>query len=223
MLASFFDNKCCGGIPIVDISADISNESLYNAIGFACLIAIKSGLFRILLVSNKPIWIEFTNTDSICSIVNKIWSFCSCRSGSQFSVSFYFLMEALYKNTVATSIKLFIFSQRFLFDWNTIVQHFGNNCSFVFWNIGEDIPELKTDFYMDDHKNILFVSGYNVSLFSKFCSDVTVTGGSYEFLLASLHSDRYKVLSDYFYSHISSASPTPSIVSGTSSCSSSSS
>ena len=219
MVASFFDNKCSGGIPVIDVSADISNESLYNAIGFACLVAIKSGLFRILLVSNKPIWIEFTNTDSICSIVNKIWSCCAYRSGSQFLVSFYFLMDALYKNNVDTSIKFFIFSQRFLFDWNTIVMHFGNNCSFVFWNIGQDIPQLKTDFYMDDHKNILFVSGCNVALFAKFCSDITVNCGSYKFLLTSLHSDRYKSLADYFDSQSSSASPTPSIVSGTSSSS----
>ena len=222
MVASFFDNKCCTGIPIVDISADISNEYLYNAIGFACLVAIKSGLFRILLVSNRPIWIEFVNTDSICSIVNKIWSFCTCRSGSQFSVSFYFLMDAFYKNNVDTSIKFFIFSQRFLFDWNKIVMRFGNNCSFVFWNIGQDIPQLKTDFYMDDHKNILFVSGCNVALFAKFCSDITVNCGSYKFLLTSLHSDRYKSLADYFDSQSSSAIPT--IVSGnscTSSCTSS--
>jgi hypothetical protein len=213
MVATFFDNKCCSGIPIVDISADISDESLYNAIGFACLIAIKSGLFRILLVSNKPIWIDFSNTDSICSIVHKIWTFCGCRSGSQFSISFHFLMDAFYKNNVDTSIRFFIFSQRFLFDWNTTVQHFGSNCSFVFWNIGQDIPgSRKKDFYMDDHKNILFVSGCNVALFAKFCSDITVNCGSYKFLLTSLHSDRYKSLADYFDSHISSA--TSSIVPG---------
>ena len=117
-------------------------------------------------------------------------------------------------------MKLFIFSQRFLFDWSKIVNRFGNNWSFVFWNIGQEIPGLKTDFYMDDHKKILFVSGCNVALFAKFCSDVN--GGSYEFLLASLHSDRYKRLADYFDSQTASACATPSIVSCISSCISSS-
>ena len=221
MVASFFDNKCCGGIPVIDISADLSDESLYHAIGFACLIAIKSRLFRILLVSNKPIWIEFTNTDSICSIVNKIWPFCTYKSGSQFSFSFNFLMDALSKNNVDTSVKLFIFSQRFLFDWNKMVNMFGNNWSFVFWNIGQEMPEyMKKDFYIDDHKKILFVSGCNVALFSKFCDDKIYIDGSYEFLLASLHSDRYKALANYFDYQMASASP--SIVSGNSSCISSS-
>jgi hypothetical protein len=216
MMASFFDNTCSGGIPLIDISADISNESLYNAIGFACIIAIKSGLFRILLVSNTPLWIEFTYSDSICSIVHKIWSFCRFRSSSQFTFSFQFLMGALSKNNGDTSIKLFVFSQRFLFDWDKLVNTMGNNCSFVFWNIGQDVCQIDKDFYMDDHKKILFVSGCNVALFAKFCSDIIVTGGSYEFLLASLHSaDRYKGLADYFDSQTASASP--SIVSGTSS------
>jgi hypothetical protein len=221
MVASFFDNKCSDGIPLIDISAAISDESLYHAIGFACLVAIKSGLFRILLVSNKPIWIEFTNTDSICTVVDKIWSFCGCRSGSQFSISFHLLMDALSKNKVHTSIKFFIFSQRFLFDWNTIIKSFASNCSFVFWNIGQDIPQsMNKDFYIDDHTNVLFVSGCNVPLFAKFCDDKNCINGSYEFLLTSLHSYRYKSLSDYFDSQTSSASP--SIVSGISSVISSS-
>jgi len=217
MMASFFDNTCSGGIPLIDISADISNESLYHAIGFACLIAIKSGLFRILLVSNTPLWIEFTYSDSICSIVHKIWSFCKFRSSSQFTFSFQFLMDAFYQTTICTSIQLFIFSQRFLFDWSQLVQRLGNKCSFVFWNIGEDVCQIKKDFHMDDHKKILFVSGCNVALFAKFCNDVRVTDGSHDFLLAALHSDRYKSLADYFDSQTSSASP--SIVSGTSSSS----
>jgi len=58
LLSSFVDNTLVCSIPIVDISLDISNESLYHAIGFACLVAIKSGVFRILLVSTMPIWIE---------------------------------------------------------------------------------------------------------------------------------------------------------------------
>jgi hypothetical protein len=256
MLSSFFDNKCPGGIPVIDISADISNESLYHAIGFACLIAIKSGLFRILLVSNTPIWIEFTNSDSICSIVNKIWSSCLFRSGSQFSVSFHFLIDA-FSNTsiinpllgqstdcpkkggtlsmemkpctecpqekqralkihellfrekrVNTSVKLFIFSQRFLFDWSKVVENIGTNCSFVFWNIGKDFSDLKADFFMEDHKEILFVSGYNTALFSKFSSGKICLTGSYDFLLESLYSQRYKSLSDYFDSQTSTASAT---------------
>jgi hypothetical protein len=221
MVSSFFDNKCCCGIPIVDISADISNESLYHAIGFACLVAIKSGLFRILLVSNTPIWIEFTNSDSICSIVYKIWNFCKCRSGSQFLFSFHFLMNAFVKKTDSPSVKLFIFSQRFLFDWTQVVKSFGNKCSFVFWNIGETVV-IKKDFYIDDHKEILLVSGCNTALFEKFCNDKMSITGSYDFLLSSLYLDRYKRLSDYFDSHIFSA--IPSIVYGnscTSSCNSS--
>lgn len=267
MVSAFFDNTCYGGIPVVDISADISNESLYHSIGFACLIAIKSRLFRILLVSNTPIWIEFTNSDSICAIVHKIWSFCTCRSGSQFSVSFHFLMDGFCKYTssmpfgmnltlslnnnscilndmkehsihslnnyekssdfigktspdgtfTSKGLKLFLFSNRFLFDWSLLSVYFENKCSFVFWNVGVDGESFifdKTDFHIDDHKEILFVSGCNVSLFSKFCShnidksnglDFVSVSGSYMFLLESLYSDRYKGLSTYFDSQTSSS------------------
>jgi hypothetical protein len=200
LVTSFLE--CHGGIPLVDTALDISNESLYHAIGFACLVAVKSGIFRILLVSKTPIWIEFTNNDSICSIVDKVWSFCEFRSGSHFSLSFDFLIDAISKNKIDLSMKLFIFSQRFLFDWNDLFIRLKGKCSIIFWNIGSFLFTDMVDFHIDTYNEVLFVSGFGVSLFAKFCCENLHYYGSYSFLLDCLYSTRYKVLSDYFDSQV---------------------
>jgi hypothetical protein len=203
LLSSF--SKCHYGIPLVDISSDISNESLYHAIGFASLVAIKSGIFRIMLVSSMPIWIDFTKYDSICSFVHKIWSFCEFRTCSQFSISFHLIMDTISKLDYPPSIKLFIFSQRFLFDWNWILRLSQNNISFVFWNIGDFHIAKNCNLHINDNKDILFVSGFNTCLLSKFCSDSPYVNSyiySYSFLLNFLYSDRYVVLANYFDSYI---------------------
>jgi hypothetical protein len=203
-LISSFSN-CHYGIPLVDISSDISNDSLYHAIGFASLVAIKSGIFRIMLVSSMPIWIDFTKYDSICSFVHKIWSFCEFRTCSQFSISFHLIMDTISKLNYPPSIKLFIFSQRFLFDWNWILHLSQNNISFVFWNIGDFHIANNCNLHINDNKDILFVSGFNTCLFSKFCKDISLIESSYSFLLDFLHSDRYVVLANYFDSYIHSS------------------
>ena len=203
LLSSF--SRCHYGIPLVDISSDVSNESLYHAIGFASLVAIKSGIFRIMLVSSMPIWIDFTKYDSICSFVHKIWSFCEFRTCSQFSISFHLIMDTISKLHYPPSIKLFIFSQRFLFDWNWILHLSQNNISFVFWNIGDFHIANNCNLHINDNKGILFVSGFNTCLFSKFCKDNSLIESSYSFLLDFLYSDRYIVLANYFDSYIHSS------------------
>ena len=202
LISSF--SKCHHGIPLVDISSDISNESLYHAIGFASLVAIKSGIFRVMLVSSVPIWIDFTKYDSICSFVHKIWSFCEFRTCSQFSISFHLIMDAISKLDYPPSIKLFVFSQRFLFDWNWILHLSQNNVSFVFWNIGDFNIANNCNLHINDYKNILFVSGFNTCLFSKFCKDNSLIESSHSFLLDFLYSDRYVVLANYFDSYMHS-------------------
>ena len=211
LLASF--SKCHDGIPLVDICADISNESLYHAIGFASLVAIKSGIFRIMLVSTTPIWIEFTKYDSICSFVDKIWSFCEFRSCSQFSFSFQLIMDGFSAIDFCPSMKLFVFSQRFLFDWNWIF-HLSQTASFVFWNIGDFHICENCHLHINDNKNILFVSGFNACLFSAFCnSDILSVQSSYSFLLDSLYSDRHIVLANHFDSFFSASASASACVS----------
>jgi hypothetical protein len=115
-------------------------------------------------------------------------------------------MDTISKLNYPPSIKLFIFSQRFLFDWNWILHLSQNNISFVFWNIGDFHIANNCNLHINDNKDILFVSGFNTCLFSKFCKDNSLIESSYSFLLDFLYSDRYIVLANYFDSYISSSS-----------------
>jgi hypothetical protein len=199
--------KCSHSIPMIDVSADMSDDALYHAIGFACLIAIRSGIFRILLVCKTPIWIECSEKDNLCSLVQKIWPFCQFRTRSHFSLAFDLIFDAA-AVTLSSDLKLFIFSNKFAFDWSNTIQRFEDK-NLIFWNIGSKYSAFSMnptmDFHMNDHKNAIFLSGISPALFSKFC--ITYNGSptlspriesSYAFLFNSLHSERYASLAQYF-------------------------
>jgi hypothetical protein len=67
-------------IPMIDISLEMSDYELYSAIGIACLIAHKSGIQRVLLMSHIPIWVVIENTMDFISMVLKIWNECKERT-----------------------------------------------------------------------------------------------------------------------------------------------
>ena len=68
-------------------------------------------------------------------------------------------------------MKLFIFSQRFLFDWNDLFIRLKGKCSIIFWNIGSFLFTDMVDFHIDTYNEVLFASGFGVSLFAKFCCE----------------------------------------------------
>ena len=201
LVSSFL--ACPYAIPIVDISADIPLNSLYNAIGFACLIASKSGLFRIMLVSNTPIWIDVSGCSSICSMIDKIWDFCQFRSGSQFSHAFKIIGSALESSIDVDdpqicNHKLFIFSDSFKFDWNACLPCHNpmyNTSQVIFCNIGSQEIDLVNKI----NDSIIFMSGSYPALFSYFCGyHISEKSSSYSFVHHILQCSRYSCLITYF-------------------------
>lgn len=207
IVATFY--KCYGGIPIVDISRDISEENLYHAIGFACLIAIKSGIMRIMLVSEMPIWIDVSETDHFCSMVDSIWTHCENRRGSRFEPTFDLILQSLVhsKLSVLDNIKLFVFSAEFRFDWQTIIKQFECKMHLIFWNVGGGEPKMH-DFYAEDHRELILMSGSNVALLNAFCNvEILSLNGPYFFISQLMNDSRYKPLYDYFDIFHSSLEP----------------
>ena len=205
LVSSFL--ACPDAMPVVDISADIPLNSLYNAIGFACLIASKSGLFRIMLVSNAPIWIDVSGCSSICAMVDKIWDYCQFRSGSQFSYAFKIIGDALTSSIDSHDIqysihkpvhKLFIFSDSFRFDWNIFLPSHNpiyKTSQVIFWNIGSQEIDLANKI----NDSIIFMSGSYPALFSYFCGyDIAEKSSSYSFVHHVLQCSRYSCLTTYF-------------------------
>lgn len=168
-------SECTSGIPIVDIDISISKENLYHALGFACLIAQKSGAWRVLLVSGEPIWIDLsTSAGNFCSMVSMLWEHCEIRTRSQFHSAF----QMIYKAPIY-GVRFFVFSERFLFDWNLWIDRLG---SVVLWNIGT-LATIPIDFYPDDHTGLFLMSGCMPALIS--CTRGFLSDSRYDSMDAS--------------------------------------
>jgi hypothetical protein len=163
-------SDCGYSIPVVDIDIAISKEGLFHALGFACLLAQKSGAWRVLLVSGEPLWIDLSpSAGNFCSMVSILWEHCEIRTRSQFSLAFDLLYRA-----PSCGIRFFVFSETFAFDWDLWIDRLG---SVVLWNIGI-VATLPVDFYPDDHKNLSLMSGFMPSLIS--CSNDAFSGFRYD-------------------------------------------
>lgn len=197
------------GLPIVDIS--MSKECLYHALGFACLIAERMNMKRILLVGSVPIWVDISVCDGFVSMVQLLWSHCEIRGVANFKAAFSMIQHGLDKGCDISVFDFFIFSEQFAFDWNALFMMcngcVGLNYNVVIWNLGTSFSQLPCDFYSEDglsywsdeenialrKKRIIYISGYAVgllmpffSLLSKRCIDNDAD--SYLFLCSILSS-----------------------------------
>ena len=201
ILATFY--KCYGGIPIIDIAKEISDENLFHAIGFACLIAEKSGIRRIMLVSDMPIWIDLTDTSNFCMIIQRIWSHCDnpLRRAARFDIAFNLIVQSIeHANlSILDNVKLFIFSDTFDFDWYNSIKQFNCKMSIIYWNIGASKKSQLRDVFAEDHRELIFMSGSNVALMNPFCNtEILPLNGPFYFIEQIMENARYKPLYDFF-------------------------
>jgi hypothetical protein len=72
--------------------------------------AIKSGIMRIMLVSEIPIWIDVLN-QTIFVVVDSVWTYCENRRNSNFEPTFNLILQSMMhsKLSVLDNIKLLIF------------------------------------------------------------------------------------------------------------------
>ena len=157
------------GIPIVDL--DMPDDKLFHALGYACLIADKMGLKRILLAGSTPIWVDISVCNGFVSIVQLLWSFCDARCGSKLTESILLVSSGI-KYIFEGNMKIFVFSENFLFDWAAFINLLGKRGVAIFWNMGSSF-DISPDFYPNLSENtneFIYMSGYAPGLIAPFCS-----------------------------------------------------
>ena len=172
------------GLAVVDLDIGIPDEVLFHSIGFACLIAEKMGLKRVVLAGVDPACVDISCCDGLVGMVRIIWSFCEGRGVSRLREAVNLVKRGFHRTSDSYMV-LFIFSQRFLFDWYSVMH---NRCIPVFWDMGNTF-EIPSDFCVDIAP-FVYTSGYASGLLMPFFSEKV---GVYEDIMKS-----YKEWSDYF-------------------------
>jgi hypothetical protein len=168
-LLKTFPSYIMNGLPIVDLDIGIPDDVLFHSIGFACLIAEKMGLKRIMLAGTTPTWVDVSRCNGFLETVRVVWSYCEVRGVSRLEEAVE-LVEAGFKYVFDGSLIVFIFSQRFSFDWRSLI--LCNRCVPVFWNMGNTF-ETPVDLYVgpeEEAVNFIYMSGYASGLLMPFFS-----------------------------------------------------
>jgi hypothetical protein len=205
MLKSF---PCGGnGLALVDIDISIPDELLYHAIGYGIMVAMRMGSKRILLMGVEPIWVDLSGCDGFVEMVQLIWGFCEIRGCSQYSGVWSLLSKGM--EYVFSDIRLFVFSERFAFDWDALFRSIGDKGDLVLWNLGSRF-EVPCDFYLDTDneddkgsmsKRFIYMSGYTPGLmmrfFSRFDERFLISNSKCE-MLSDMEAVNYSEWYQYF-------------------------
>lgn len=192
-------------IPIIDMSIDISNQDLFHAIGFACLIAELFGTYRILLASSVPIWLDISDSKDFYERVHKIWLVCKFRGESIVSRALDLVFTTLDKTSVgggsggidSSSMCFFIFSQEFCFDWENLAGRIRPGIRFVFWKIGSTGNDIKRipEFRVEEPTEIMYVSGNSACLLKTCIEEIP---DYHDYIYRFMNCSRYACLTQYF-------------------------
>lgn len=170
-LLKTFPNYTIYGLPIIDLDICIPDDILFHSIGFACLIAEKMGLKRIMLAGTTPTWVDVSRCSGFLETVRVLWSYCEWRGASSLGVAVE-LVQSGFKYVFDGSLFVFIFSQRFSFDWRSFILY--NRCIPVFWNMGNTF-ETPVDLYVgpeNESIQFIYMSGYASGLLHQFSSNM---------------------------------------------------
>ena len=184
------------GLAVVDLDIGIPDEVLFHSIGFACLIAEKMGLKRIVLAGVDPASVDISCCDGFVGMVRVIWSFCEGRGVSRLREAVD-LVKRGFHCIGDNDLVLFIFSERFLFDWYSVMN---NRCIPVFWDMGNTF-EIPSDFCLDIAP-FIYTSGYASGLLIPFFSEKVGIYRVYESIMKS-----YSEWSDYFELFVAHSAP----------------
>lgn len=167
------------GLPIVDIDISLSDEQLFHSLGFACLIAQKMGLNRILLAGPSLLCVDISDCDGFVSIISLLWSHCEIRGKSNLTLALSSIESGLDPDL---SLRLFIFSNKFDCDWNILLK----TREIVLWNVCHFSTSVS-----DNDDTFIHMSGYSPNLMRPFFA-------SDKFSLECLLHTQYPEWVDYF-------------------------
>jgi hypothetical protein len=184
-------------LAVVDLDIGISQSNLYSSLGYACIIAEKMKLNRIILAGSLPICVDVSQCNGFISMIRLLIPHCVSRCNSNLSASLDCITDGL-RYVFETPFRIFIFSEKFSFKWNTLLDIVSSTTStivsgieVIFWNMNSSfkIPDdlyLEQTYYHDDssshywnlvpqlqHDNMrkfTYMSGYNIGLLTPFFS-----------------------------------------------------
>ena len=193
-------------IPIIVLTADITDEMLYHMIGYVCLLScIRGSSGRVLILSTVPIWLDISDKwNDISGMASELWSYCkSRRTRVDWDYSVQFLLDAV--SSMGSSnyhffepIKLFFFGSSFSLEHLMRLRDSSSQIALVLWKIGGDYIDISNY----NLKGVLFLSGRSPSLMRNFYK-VYNSGDSYSWNSVVLMNTRYDRLRNYFHSNIS--------------------
>jgi hypothetical protein len=180
-------------IPMIDISLEMSDYELYSAIGIACLIAHKSGIQRVLLMSHIPIWVIIDNSMDFISMVLKIWNECKKRTICNYQSAVFMVHHSQIVCNFQVSI---ILLSNFHFLKRKYREKYNKTIKTIFWNVGtswtEILPLCDSDILLIagkslsaiQHLDLLYVDFYAIQ--------------SYDFLCRIMEDSHFRKLGEYF-------------------------
>lgn len=189
-------------IPILILTADITDEMLYHMIGYVCLLScIRGSSCRVLILSTVPIWLDVSDKfGDISGMASELWSYCKIRrTRVDWACSVDFLLDAVssIRGSYFEPIKLFFFGSSFRIDHLIHLRDYSSYISLILWKIGGDYIDISNY----DLKGILFLSGRSPSLMRNLYK-VYNSGDSYAWNSVVLMNHRYDRLRNYFHRFI---------------------
>ena len=183
MSKSFIPRQGGYSIPIIDVSDimySLNSDCYYSSIGYAVLFAQCSSIAnRILVVGNKPIWINLDATSGFVSIVEHIHSAVSSTfcTNANFNKAFHLIAtticDAGLKSHDIHRLRLVVFSTfsqlsnkgSFYDDITSIFTEHSIQTPFIaFWNVSKRFGELLP---CDIHQNsTILISGFSPFIFN---------------------------------------------------------
>jgi len=190
-------------IPMIDISAGVSTEALYDSIGFACLILSKLRSYkRVMLLSNIPIWINMDADASLdlYSMVSLIWSHCIDRTWCNIHDAISMISSG-YENVHSVGFMNFvIFSGAITKSFHSLDLTRCPSFRFVLWNVSNNMNhyEFVDNGYELTRQNMVYLSGSNACLMRIFSDIYGGKWNSWDFTVKILENPRYHLLRNYF-------------------------
>jgi len=164
-------------IPIVDISREVNDESLYQAIGFGAMIAEHSSLGkRLITVDHKPSWINFESCDGFTPAIQTILgSTPKIYTNQNILSAFALILESIIAtNTppdIVEKMVAVVLSNSFSYSLHSEIEKMFTLAGFispniVYWNMSSKYIENDSNYpcsVSDSRKT--FISGYSISAF----------------------------------------------------------
>jgi len=182
--------KIDGAIPILLLTADITDDLLRHMIGYVCLLS--RSYHRVLIFSTVPIWLDISlYKDDIVGLARYLWGFClDMRTRIDWDSCVSFLFDGIsVLSSSNVSMKLFFFGSYFDCESLNVLKNRG--IFPILWKIGGDWQLIPKDI-----RGFLLLSGKTAAIMRNFYK-LYYNDNPYSWNYSILHGPRFHCLRKY--------------------------